>query len=134
MNKEAQTSVRRLHLCKAKTKGDRMWSLTKTKWQVDGETKMASTFQKTYIDDPHYSLWWCCVTGYHGCVPCNNHMQRHSLCIEGAAVRSLTGKNCKQFVYRNCMHYLYAIFEAFCMKTAACHVCTKLRDILCMTI
>jgi hypothetical protein len=29
--------------------------MTKTKWEADGETKMASTFQNTYIDDAFHN-------------------------------------------------------------------------------
>jgi hypothetical protein len=85
MRKEAETSVRRMHLCRTKAQRDNMWSMTKTRWEADGETKIASTFQKTYIDDAHYSQWWYSVTGHHGCVPCNNPMERHNLYIKGAA-------------------------------------------------
>ena len=83
MTEEAEPAIRRCSLCKTKAQRDKMWSLTREKWTANGESVMAETFQKQYIDDEHYTMWWYSVSGYHGCVPCNNPMERHNLFIKG---------------------------------------------------
>ncbi|KAG7341522.1 hypothetical protein IV203_023474 [Nitzschia inconspicua] len=62
-----------------------MWRLTKETWQRDGEGAMAETFAKTYIQDEDFSNWNYTASGLHGCVPCNNPMERHNLEIKGTA-------------------------------------------------
>ena len=84
MKQEAEPSVRSMHLCKTRMQRDTMLSLTKEKWEADGESKMANTFEKTYIDNNNYNQWWFSASGYHGCVPCNNGMERHNLFLKGS--------------------------------------------------
>jgi hypothetical protein len=81
---EAEPAIRRCSLCKTKQQWDKMWQLTKDRWQTDGETKLATTFAKTYIDEPNFSNWFYKASGFHGCVPCNNPMERHNLSVKGS--------------------------------------------------
>jgi hypothetical protein len=83
MSEEAESAVRRCSLCKTKAQKDMMWKLTERKWIEEGESGMAQTFGKQYINDPHYAKWWYAASGQHGCVPCNNPMENHNLFIKG---------------------------------------------------
>ncbi|KAG7336769.1 hypothetical protein IV203_033682 [Nitzschia inconspicua] len=82
---EAEPAVKRLARCKTVKQKEKMWHLTKEQWEIDGEGAMAATFAKTYIDNPDFANWHYTASGKHGCVPCNNPMERHNLAIKGSA-------------------------------------------------
>jgi hypothetical protein len=82
---EAEPAIRNCSLCKTREQKQKMWELTEKKWCQDGEKVMADTFKKMYIDDKHYSNWYYTASGFHGCVPCNNPMERHNLSIKGSS-------------------------------------------------
>lgn len=77
--------MKRLARCKTVKQKEKMWHLTKEQWEIDGEGAMAATFAKTYIDNPDFANWHYTASGKHGCVPCNNPMERHNLAIKGSA-------------------------------------------------
>ncbi|KAG7374472.1 hypothetical protein IV203_013567 [Nitzschia inconspicua] len=84
-SQEAESAIMKCSLCRTKEQMQEMWRLTKETWQRDGEGGMAETFAKTYIQDDDFSNWNYTASGLHGCVPCNNPMERHNLEIKGTA-------------------------------------------------
>jgi hypothetical protein len=82
---EAQKAVRRCSFCKTKKQRDQMWKMTREKWNQDGESSLAETFARTYIQKENYGNWYYTASGQHGSVPCNNPLERHNLALKGSA-------------------------------------------------
>jgi hypothetical protein len=81
---EAQPAIRRCSFCKTKRQQEKMWELTKEKWENDGEYELAKTFARTYIRNVNFSNWYYAASGAHGSVPCNNPMERHNQVLKGS--------------------------------------------------
>jgi hypothetical protein len=85
LTREGEKAIQRCSLCKTKMQKDLMWKLTKQKWEEDGESRMAETFAKTYIDNDDFSNWFYSASGRHGIVPCNNLTERYNLAMKGSS-------------------------------------------------
>jgi hypothetical protein len=84
LTSEAEPAIRRCSFCKTQKQKNKMWEMTKQKWDEDGESQMASTFATTYIDNADYAHWNYAASGHHGNVPCNNPMERQNLALKGS--------------------------------------------------
>jgi hypothetical protein len=85
LNSEAQDAIRMCSFSKTKEQRNKLWELTQSIWEAAGEKELAKTFCQTYIEDVRYDKWYYTASGLHGCVPCNNPMERHNLSIKGSA-------------------------------------------------
>jgi hypothetical protein len=57
-----------------------------TSWRLDGEQRLADTFDESYLENPLFNKWRYNVSGISGCsIPQNNSHERSNLDTKGCA-------------------------------------------------